>query len=80
MIQQGIKIFKMSFPIYSDSLALSQLSNILPQLFSEYQVTANFIIVTQPYHKNLQFKFKHKTETPVFGLINSTHFKAEKLM
>ena len=28
--------------------------------------------------KNLQFKVEHKTETPDFGLINSTHCQGRK--
>ena len=35
-------------------------------------------IVNFFYRKNLQFKFEHKTETPVFGLINSTHCQGRK--
>ena len=31
-----------------------------------------------PPIKNLQFKFEHKTETPVSGLINSTHCQGRK--
>ena len=31
-----------------------------------------------PPIKNLQFKFEHKAETPVFGLINSTHCQGRK--
>ena len=34
--------------------------------------------MTVNFYCSLQFKFEHKTETPVFGFINSTHCQGRK--